>query len=153
MEKGDQARAQPRPALGLRPWFAFLRRARSLRRFAFAMAGRVPASARYRRVQLSGGAWNSGPVALATTFLQRLAGIHGAGDSGLLLHTTAVHGRGLFDPLRVVHLSAGGAVIGSEVLPVNGSLRARGFWVLELPMTVVAPQDGAVLTVLPSSPG
>ena len=108
---------------------------------------------RYRRVQLSDGAWSSGPVALATTFRQRLAGIHGAGDPGLLLHTAGVHGKGLTQPLRVVHLSAGGAVVGSEVLAVDGSLRARGFWVLELPIAVEAPSEGAVLTVLPSSPG
>ena len=74
-------------------------------------------------------------------------------SSALLLHTKSVHGRGLADPLLVVHLTRSGELIGHGVLAVGGVVRARAFWVLELPLETPLPPKGARLGVLPSSPG
>jgi hypothetical protein len=142
--------------LGLRPWFALLRRARSLRRFAFAMAGSVPAPVRYRplpAVAVISGDWRVEGVVVAATFRQRLAGVHAAGVTGLLLHAGTVHGIGLVEPLRVIHLTASGTVVGHELLGAGGLVRARSHWLLEVPPVTPPPPIGARLTVLPSSPG
>ena len=152
----DGGVAQPLPALGLRPWFAFLRRARSLRRFAFAMGGRVPGTPRYRRttrITLRNEHWELGPVTLATTFRQRLVGMRSDRNGALLVHAGSVHGRGLTDPLRVLHFTRTGRFIGHDVLAVGRIVRARAYWILEIPMTAPVPENGAQVTVLPSSPG
>lgn len=148
--------AQPLPALGLRPWFALLRRARSLRRFAFAMAARVPGTLRYRRVTsitLSNEHWELGPVTLATTFPQRLMGMRSGRNHSLLVHAGSVHGRGLKAPLRVLHLTRTGRFVGHDVLAVGRFVRARAYWILEMPMNAPVPENGARVIVLPSSPG
>ncbi len=153
IRQGSNA-AQPRPAFGLRPWFALLRRARSLRRFAFAMAGRLPGAARYRRVPtvtLSCSDWQVRDVVVATTFRRRLIGIHSRAAWGLLVHTPSVHGVGLAEPLRILHLSGSGVVVGHDVLGVGGLVRAGDYWVLEIPIAAEPPPIGAQLTVLPSS--
>ncbi len=134
------ALAQPRPALGLRPWFALLRRARSLRRFAFAMPERVT-------VALGYGAWRAERVRVATTFSSRLFGMNVPDVSALLIHTRSVHG----GPLRVVHLTAEGTVVGAELLAGSGTVRARDYWMLELPVEAPYPERGVRLRVLPSS--
>ncbi len=147
--------AQPRPALGLRPWFAFLRRARSLRRFAFAMRARLPAEPLYSTpasVTLRGGSWVADGVVVATSFGERLTGIRNLDASGVLLHTSSVHGRGLSSPLRLIHLSRSGTVIGEGLLAPDRIVRSRSYWVLELPLSTPAPPQGTRLTVVPSSP-
>ena len=152
----DGGVAQPRPALGLRPWFALLRRARSLRRFAFAMPGSVPAPARYPplpTVAVICGDWRVEGVVVATTIRQRLAGVHAAEATGLLLHAGTVHGVGLSEPLRVIHLTASGTVVAHELLGGGGLVRARSHWLLEVPAVAPPPPIGARLTVLPSSLG
>lgn len=133
-----------------------LRRARSLRRFAFAMAGSVPAPARYwplPALAVISGDWSVEGVIMAATFRQRLAGVHAGGVTGLLLHAGTVHGIGLIEPLRVIHLTASGTVVGHELLGAGGIVRARSHWLLEVPAEVPPPPIGARLTVLPSSPG
>lgn len=148
-DRGDRAWYQPRPALGLRPWFAFLRRARSLRRFAFAMAARVTKGGPYRELTLAVGNWRSVPVTLAATFGQRLVGVHGPG--AVLMRTRSVHGVGLIGPIGVVHVTAAGIVAGHDVLLVDGRVRSTAHWVLELPLETGLPPVGVRLTVLPSS--
>ena len=150
----DQLRLYPRPAFGLRPWFALLRRARSLRRFAFAMPGRVPGAVGYRRVPsvtLACSDWQVRGVVVATTFRKRLLGIHSRAAGGLLVHATSVHGVGLAEPLHILHLSDSGVVVGHGVLAVGGLVRADDYWVLETPIAAELPPLGAQLRVLPSS--
>jgi len=152
----DGGVAQPLPALGLRPWFAFLRRARSLRRFAFAMGGRVPGTLRYRSftsIKLRSEHWELGPVTLATTFRQRLIGMGSERNHSLLMHTGSVHGRGLKGSLRVFHLTRAGRFVGQDVLAVGRIVRARAYWILETPMAAPVPENDAQVIVLPSSPG
>jgi hypothetical protein len=148
-------RAQPRPAFGLRPWFALLRRARSLRRFAFAIVrGSVPGGRPYRpgrSVVLASTSWQSPPVGLATSFVDRLFGMYRRDAGGLLLCSASVHGVGCVNPLRVVHLDADGTVLHQDLLTPGRRVAARGTWVLELPMGAGGPDTGARLRVLPSS--
>ena len=155
--KGPTAggRAQPRPAFGLRPWFALLRRARSLRRFAFAIVGgSLPGGRRYRPgrvVVLVTASWQSPPVGLATSFADRLFGLHLGHAVGLLLRSASVHAVGCAIPLRVVHLDADGTVLHQDLLTSGRRVAARGTWILELPMCSEGPDTGARLTVLPCS--
>ena len=148
-------RAQPRPAFGLRPWFALLRRARSLRRFAFAIVrGSVPGGRPYRpgsSVVLVSASWRSPPIAVATSFVDRLIGMRRRQTSGLLLRSSSVHAAGLGSPLRVVHLDAEGTVLHQDLLTAGRRMAARGTWILELPLCAGRPDTGTRLTVLPSS--
>ena len=97
--------------------------------------------------------WELGPVTLATTFHQRRIGMRSDRNDSLLVHSGSVHGRGLTDPLRVLHFTRAGRLIGHDVLAVGRIVRARAYWILEMPMTVPVPENGAQVTVLPSSPG
>jgi hypothetical protein len=125
--------AQPRPALGRRPWFALLRRARSLRRFALAMRPeRVARSSTFLTLVGSRGSWKAGPILLATDHLQRYRGVKG-GPGRVLLRAAAVHGRGLDAPLSVVGIDAGGRVMWLGTLQPGGFIRVPGAtWTLEL---------------------
>ena len=151
----DVGRTQPRPAFGLRPWFALLRRARSLRRFAFAIVRRsVPGGRLYRprrSVVVTSGRWRSPPIAVATSFADRLVGMRRNGASGLLLRCSSVHAIGLVSPLRVVHVDSDGTVLRQDVLTAGRRVAARGTWILELPLGAGSPDTGVKLTVLPSS--
>jgi hypothetical protein len=146
---------QPRPAFGLRPWFALLRRARSLRRFAFAIVdGIVPAGRPYRSgrlVNLVAGAWRSSQVSVATSFRSRLVGVRGTTNSGLLLRTRSVYAPGGMVPLRIVHVDGTGVVVHQDILTAGRRVTARSDWILELPIARPGPDTGARLTVLPSS--
>jgi hypothetical protein len=148
-------RAQPRPAFGLRPWFALLRRARSLRRFAFAIVnGSVPGGRSYRpgrSVVFASDSWHSLPIAVATSFADRLLGIRRRRTNGLLVRSSSVHAAGLMSPLRVLHLDAEGTVLHQDLLTAGRRVVARGTWILELPIGAGRPDTGAKLTVLPSS--
>jgi hypothetical protein len=150
-ESGDQ----PRPAFGLRPWFALLRRARSLRRFAFAIVGgSVPGDRPYRSggsVMLTVGTWTSPPVVVATSFTDRLLGVRRRGTGGLLIRSASVHGRGIRESVRIVHLDGEGTVVHQDILMAGRRTPARGVWILELPIGVPGPDTGATLVVLPSS--
>jgi hypothetical protein len=120
-----------------------------LRRFAFAMAARVTRPGPYRELTLAAGAWRSAPVTLAATFGQRLVGVHGPG--AVLIRARSVHGKGLSDPICVVHVTTDGIVAGSDVLLVDGRVRSNAHWILELPVDTGLPPLGVRLTVLPSS--
>lgn len=143
-------RDQPRPALGLRPWFALERRARSLRRFAFAIvSGSVPGDGRYRSggsLVLSDGTWTSPPLILAVSFTDRLRGIQRAGAGGVLIRAASVRGAGT--PLRIVHLAGDGTVVGDEILPGRGRRRARGAWIVEIRGDLDPPDPGTRLVPL-----
>lgn len=147
--------AQPRPAFGLRPWFALLRRARSLRRFAFAIvSGSVPGGRPYRSgrpVTMISGFWRSPRVSIATTFSGRLLGLRGDATGGLLLRTRSVYAPSGMGPLRIVHVDRGGGVVHQDILTAGRRVVARSDWILELPIRDGGPDTGARLTVLPSS--
>ena len=149
------ARDQPRPAFGLRPWFALLRRARSLRRFAFAIVGgSVPDERPYRSggsVRLASKGWRSPPVAVASSFTDRLLGVRRRGTTGLLIRSASVHGRGIREPLRIIHMDGEGTVVHQDILTTGRRTPARGVWILELPIGVPGPETGMRLVVLPSS--
>ena len=145
---------QPRPAFGLRPWFALLRRARSLRRFAFAIvSGSVPGDRPYRSggsVVLACEDWASPSVSVASSFRDRLLGVGRRGTDGLLVRCASVHGHGIRAPLRVIHLDGDGTVVHQDILMTGRRTPARGVWILELPIGVPGPDTGARLVVLPS---
>jgi hypothetical protein len=149
-ETGDQ----PRPAFGLRPWFALLRRARSLRRFAFAIVSRsVPGDRRYRSggsITLASEDWTSPPVTVASSFTDRLLGVRRRETNGLLIRSASVHGHGIGGPLRVIHLDGDGKVVHQDILMTGRRTPARGVWILELPIGDPGPDTGARLAVLPS---
>lgn len=149
-------RAQPRPAFGLRPWFALLRRARSLRRFAFAIVdGIVPGERGYRPgrpVIVFGAGWRSPPLSVAVSFVDRLIGLRQSRHTGLLVRTSSVHARGLDLPLRIVHLDDTGRVVGQDLLTPGRRVAAIGTWMLELPLRVPGPDTGATLELVQCSP-
>jgi hypothetical protein len=147
--------AQPRPAFGLRPWFALLRRARSLRRFAFAIVSRsVPRESEYRpgrSVIAKGPAWRSPPITVAVSFVERLAGLRGSRNRGLLIRTSSVHARGLSALLRIVHLDDRGTVLHQDLLAPGRRVAAVGTWVLELPIENRGPDTGSTLLLVQCS--
>ena len=139
---------QPRPALGRRPWFALLRRARSLRRFAFAMRREsVARSDRGLTLVDSNTGWMVHGVALLTGFLQRLQGA-GAGTDRILMRAGSVHGRGLDIRMLVVGIDSTGRVLSTAWLPPGRFLRVPGAtWVLELADHDPSPVPGARLDI------
>lgn len=147
VEEEQLAAAQPRPALGRRPWFALLRRARSLRRFAFAMRTETVADA----ADSAAGAghyagWAVGDVTLAAGFVARLRGVRGGAASRILLRGGAVHGRGLARPLPVVALDASGVVLVAQPLPPGRFVAVHGAaWILELAPGDRLPRRGDAL--------
>lgn len=153
-EAGDGSAAQPRPALGRRPWFALERRARSFLRFAFAMSESVPDGVPYRPgdpVAVCGGGWCFEPVRVAVTFRERRRGLRPRSEgSGLLLRTRSVHGYGMQEPLDLVFLDRDGAVVGARRLNPRRVMRCPSLWTLELPPGGRLPDVGTVLRVVPS---
>ncbi len=103
-------------------------------------------------VTLLGGNWVVDGVVIAISFGGRLTGIHNPDASGVLLHTSSVHGRGISSPLRLIHLTRSGTVVGEGLLAPGRIVRSRSYWVLEVPLSTPAPPQGVRLTVLPSSP-
>jgi hypothetical protein len=138
--------------LGRRPWFALLRRARNLRRFALAMVGRIPAMGAAPipggLLTVSAPGWSHGPVLAATTMRQRWIGLGPLPLGwGLLVAGRSVHGRGMREALTVVGLDAGGAVTGAIRLVPGGRVTMAGaVAILELPVGVTVPDTGRVLT-------
>jgi hypothetical protein len=146
----ETAADQPRPALGRRPWFALLRRARSLRRFALAIR---PESVAGTRLLLTladdDGVWAVSPVLLASTRRERWLGVK-TGFDRVLLATDSVHGRGLSAPLQLVGIDGSGIVLSVRMLKPGGFVRLIGVsWTLELPVGDDVPAVGAVLSIYP----
>lgn len=142
------AAAQPRPALGRRPWFALLRRARSLRRFALAIGpGSVAGFADPVAIVAQDGSWEARRVALARTHRQRRLGVKSA-TGPVLLRTRAVHARGLGCALQLVGIADTGMVVGCRVLlPGRFAWVAEAKWILELPLDAPSPKVGAALAI------
>ena len=89
-------------------------------------------------------------MSVASSFADRLLGIRREGTDGLLIQCSSVHGFGIRDPLRVVHLNGDGTVVHQDILVTGRRSIARGVWILELPIGVRGPATGARLVVLPS---
>ncbi len=147
-QKRKRAAYQPRPALGRRPWFALLRRARSLRRFAFAMRREsVARSGEMLTVTVPATGWTVQLVAVARTPFERWRGVRN-GPTTLLLRTSRVHGRGLREPLLVIGIDLHGEVLIAERLDPGRFLRARGAsWILEVPVGHEPPAPGSHLEI------
>ena len=139
--KRKSAADQPRPALGRRPWFALLRRARSLRRFALAIR-RESVARSHRSVTLAtAGGLAITDVQVATTGRSRRRGVRD--HSRVLLRSSSVHGWGLAQPVRAVGVDGRGFVIQVAVLRRRRFLRLSGAeWTLELPITDLFPNRG-----------
>ncbi|MEA3511231.1 MAG: hypothetical protein U9R51_07335 [Actinomycetota bacterium] len=94
--------------------------------------------------------WRSPPVSVASSFADRLLGVRRQGADALLIRCSSVHGFGIRDPLRVIHLDGDGTVVHQDILVTGRRTIARGVWILELPIGVQGPDTGARLVVLPS---
>jgi hypothetical protein len=128
----------PRPALGRRPWFAFLRRARMRRRFAFAMArerNRASGPRRPTAVRLTVADWRSPLLLLLRSRLDRLWGLSPCpGPFGVLLKARSVHGFGLRSMVGFVALDERGVVIRVGVLrPRRVVVCRNAAWFAEFP--------------------
>ena len=136
----------PRPALGRRPWFAFLRRARSRRRFDLAMArkgnsSRVLTTTRWN---LAGTDWESPELRVARSFVARIRG--DVGPYGLLLRARSIVGLGPGRSVAFTAIDEAGIVLRTGVLRRRRAVwcrRAR--WFLELPPYEVLPEVGTRL--------
>ena len=141
----------PRPALGRRPWFAFLRRARRRRRFAFAMGGertRAPERRHSAMVRLVAGGWQSPPLRLARSRLERSRGLAPCpGPLGLLMRSRCIHGFGLRSQVEFVAFDAAGVVTRTGTLHPRRIAFCRGTtWIAELPSGSALPgREDAVL--------
>lgn len=147
-QKRMSATDQPRPALGRRPWFALLRRARSLRRFAFAIRREsVARSGPILTVVDPVSGWSGSPVTAATTIRRRWRGVRGGAEK-LLIRTSRVHGRGLREPLIAVGIDGDGGVVASATLQPGRFLHIGGaVWVMELPVGHETPAPGTRLEI------
>lgn len=147
---------QPRPALGRRPWFALLRRARSLRRFALAMGRRLPVERREHRIDTPGtitsvgGGWTHTPTVLAASHRIRRVGLRPLSCGlGLVIRASSVHGIGMVEDLTLIGVSADGVVVRCATLS-RGSIVCMpdARFVIELPGHIPGPQRGDRLVYL-----
>lgn len=141
----------PRPALGRRPWFAFLRRAMILRRFALAMGGERtrPPRRRIPVVELRTAQWSSGPVLVARSRTERRRGLAPAcGPFGLLVAGRSLVRAGLTGAVGWIGIGSGGTVVAAGRL--GRFVRCRKAAVMvEVAVHLGLPPVGAVLTVAP----
>ena len=70
------------------------------------------------------------------------------GVEGLLVRCSSVHGHGVPESIRVVHLEADGTVVRQDLLAPGRRVNARGEWILELPLSVPGPGPGMRLVPL-----
>lgn len=147
-QKRKHAADQPRPALGRRPWFALLRRARSLRRFALAIRREsVARSRRFVTVASQDGGWAATDVLLAESCKDRRRGVL-TSVPRVLLQTCCVHSVGVAQSLRVVGIDRHGTVQEQQILDPRRLLRIPGVvWVLELPIDDPHPEIGERLDI------
>jgi len=138
----------PRPALGRRPWFAFLRRARIRRRFAFAMArerNRAPGPRQPTMVRLTCDGWQSPPLILLRSRADRLRGLAPCpGPFGVLLRARSIHGFGLRSAVGFVALEGTGFVSRIGVLrPRRVVICRKATWLAEFPSDAGRPHQGS----------
>ena len=152
----SRAKDQPRPALGLRPWFALLRRARNLRRFALAMRHeRVTVLRRNVPIQLIAevpGVFRC-PVIVPASFRERLAGIKRAPPGhGVLLAAAAVNSVGLRRAVTAIALGDRGEILAVHFLAPHAFWRhSRASWILELDAQTPPPPAGRVRILCPAT--
>jgi hypothetical protein len=98
--------------------------------------------------------WSSPPVLLADTFYQRWKGLRPRpAGQGLLIRARSVHGFGMKEPLLIVGLDALGGVLGIRILfPRRFAFVPGARQILELPIDVEVPAEGAVLTWVGGGP-
>lgn len=142
----------PRPALGRRPWFAFLRRARMRRRFALAMGrerNSAPGQRQLSMIRLRADGWQSSALILVRTRLELWRGLAPCpGPIGILMRTRSIHGFGLRSAIEFVALDADGVVTRSGTLWPRHVVHIRGAaWVAELPAGCSRPVPGTAVTV------
>ncbi len=142
----------PLPALGRRPWFAFLRRARRRRRFALAMGSERNSRALRRQpaVRLRTEGWVSPPMLVATTSSERRNGLRPApGPFGVVLRCRSIHGFGMKVPLDVVALDGRGFILRSFVLQPRSIVHVPGaVWIAEMARSGrELPEPGTQLAV------
>jgi hypothetical protein len=137
----------------LRPWFAFERRARSFRFFAFAIVGgSVPTPDGYRRVGLVAPGWSLDDVHVAVGHTARRLGVTAEGIEHLALSTRSIHTFGVGRALRVTTLDDDGTVVASEVVaPRRVRVWPRRMWVIETPPWIAPPPVGTTVGVVASS--
>ena len=138
----------PRPALGRRPWFAFLRRARIRRRFAFAMArerNRASGPRQPTMVQFTCDGWQSPPLILLRSHPDRWRGLAPCpGPFGVLMRGRSVHGFGLRSPVGFAALDAAGFVSRVGVLyPRRVVICRKATWLAEFPCDLGRPRPGS----------
>jgi hypothetical protein len=138
---------QPRPALGLRPWFAFLRRALRLRRLDLAIGHEGTSRPPLYRIEASG--WRA--AARLAGPLQRTSGVRPTvAPIGLMLRVRSVHTVGMAGPLLVVSISRDGVVRRTARLAPNRVfLDVGAAWVLECGPVDGGPAPGERLTLRP----
>lgn len=142
----------PRPALGRRPWLAFLRRARMRRRFAFAMTGERTRARRRcdpTTLRLVATGWQSPPLRLVRSRPERLRGLAPIpGPVGILMRTRSVHGFGLRLEVEFVALDSVGVVVRAGTLRPRRIAHCRGAaWIAELPAGTALPLVGTAVAV------
>ena len=106
-------------------------------------------------VQLTDGAWRSGPLLLAVGFRRRLRGIRGVPPGwGVLLRTVSIHTFGLSYPLTVITLDGLGRVRrAGRVPPGRVVLDPGAVWIMETPSAGRPPGAGRLVQVLPMLAG
>lgn len=151
-ESNESSGYLPRPALGRRPWLAFLRRARIRRRFAFAMGQERTSTVSLRQNDLAvtgSDGWLSRPLAIGFSRRDRRIGLRPApGPFDLLMQTRSIHTFGMASSLRWVALDGSGHVVGVGTLsPRRLIVVRRARFILEQPAVRTLPERGAA-TVL-----
>ena len=151
MARRAGATDQPRPALGRRPWLAFLRRARILRRFALVMAARRVTGPPHRVIRgpvtLVAQGWERRHVAVAQTRDSRRRGLTPrAFGRALLIEGSFAHSFGMHEPIRIAGLASTGRITEVRRLEPRHLAYFRGAaWILELPINEQAPRPGSTV--------
>jgi hypothetical protein len=127
---------------------ALLRRARSLRRFAFAIRRESVARSRTGLTLADPtGGWAFHDIVLLTSFFARWRGTK-TGAPAVLMRGSHIHGRGLDDPVLAVAIDKGGLVVRTAPLLPGRFLRlGAATWVLELPAGAPKPVPGTTLAI------
>ena len=121
-----------------------------MRRFALAIRRESVAGSRwFITLNSVNPPWNSAPVLVASTWIERWVGVRGM-HHRVLLPTGAVHGRGVASPIRVVGIDLNGTVVAVQVLDPGRFLWMAGAaWVLEMPTDDDPPAVDMVLSIYP----